>query len=548
MDSKDIYWWKQGGSLITNHEYANKMSNYSVPISIVRPQDVIGHALSLHQELLCKLKMSQHSQKCHEAQARINNSVYSQETINEYRQAVCDGIERVNVQYLTFLREFVEGDQSENVSFNNERRIYIEKLSRRKEEVDKLISQLRNAKDTRNFAIMDEIVKKHSNAFTGKGGSIGCMDEEFIHVFTSLSERKKAKAINDLGVTFYQPFLSLLGKRKKNSMTPISGRSHGDLQSSSQRKKTEERSTQSNQQAFQTNIELAENKPSEFVPSFENKVPILKPSNETICAYDIPKNSFIILNKDVKSPKVPFHFGFCIHNNHLYISGGDQENQATQLKSTFQIIPDFEFTTFSLVPLKDMIFSKRQHTLVAAGKYIFSLGGNNVYDSTFIKQCERYDPFADEWVEMPSLNKERKGINGLCHNNWVYAIGGITNKCINIIERLNIDHPASWEILSIKSPEYTSRCFSAGISLNKNDFLILGGFDGGQSLMDSFILSTDKLTVNKIAPLITQDHFFQASAVKYKDLIYIAGTVKPRRIHIFDAISLIWKDIAIPIN
>ena len=527
MDSKDTYWWKQTNGNITGAELVSKMSTYPYPISVVKTQNIINHSLFLHQALLCKLKISKRAQMLYDAKARINNSVYSQETINLYRQAISDGIERVNVQYISLLRDFADSDQSESVSFNNERRIYIDKLSRRKEEVDNLVVQLRKAIDTKNYPLMDEILRNHSNAFSGKGGSTGCMDEEFITAFYSLSERKKAKAIHDLGVTFFQPFLTLLGKRRKNANTP-NYKCEEDLHASSQKKKTEERSTQSHQQEFQANIKLAENKPSEFAPSFENKVPVINPTNETIKVYDIPKGNCITLYKDAKSPNVPLHFGSCIHNGQLYISGGDQENQATQLKSTYQIVPNYEFTSFILNPLKDMIYSKRQHTLVAAGKYIFSLGGHNVYDSKFLNKCERYEHSADEWVEMPNLNEDRKGINGISHGIWVYAIGGFTTKCIDIIERLNIDNPKVWEIVMIKYPEYTTRCFSAGISLNKSEFLIMGGYDGmRQSLIDSFIMNTEKWTVTKITQMVSVDHFFQTSAVRYKNQIYIAGAQSP---------------------
>jgi hypothetical protein len=243
---------------------------------------------------------------------------------------------------------------------------------------------------------------------------------------------------------------------------------------------------------------------------------------------------------------VPFHFGFCTHNNYLFICGGDQEYLAKQLKATYKIIPNFENSTYSLKQLKDMIYPKRQHALISAGKYIFSLGGYNEIDSTYIKHCERYDSKADEWVEMPNLNKERKGINGVYNGHFVYAIGGKADICMNIVERLSIEHPNRWDIIAIKSLEFSPRCLSAGISLNQSELLIVGGFENNQSLNDTFIMNIETLAINPTTPMNSQDHFFQATAIRYLDQIYIAGTSKPRRIHVYDINERTWKEINIP--
>jgi N-acetylneuraminic acid mutarotase len=181
--------------------------------------------------------------------------------------------------------------------------------------------------------------------------------------------------------------------------------------------------------------------------------------------------------------------------------------------------------------------------MVSSGKYLFSLGGFGFVPAAHLKVVERLDETGD-WVRIPDLSKERRGITAVCQGPYLFAIGGLcSNEIVMIFERMEYDssHP-SWATLQIATSSYTPRCHNAGISINCNEILIFGGYESNKERKkDAYLFNTTEMKLTKMPDLPKCDYFYQRFPVLVDETVYIVGNMGPLEVHSYNTQSLSWQ-------
>ena len=146
---------------------------------------------------------------------------------------------------------------------------------------------------------------------------------------------------------------------------------------------------------------------------------------------------------------------------------------------------------------------------VIDGKLYFAGGSDGTARDTF----ERYDPLANQWTPLPSLNSARSGMIGAVLNDQFYAIGGSTLSSVEIYD----PSANSWSFGS-SLPEilYSGRA----ITLN-GKILVFGGHDVSAevSSVREYDPGTEEWTSK--ASMNTARHAHQIAV--YDDKIWIMG-------------------------
>jgi hypothetical protein len=229
------------------------------------------------------------------------------------------------------------------------------------------------------------------------------------------------------------------------------------------------------------------------------------------------------------------NFAMCVHHGQVYISGGDKEGSSCQIANSFII--SISGSSFNLDEIASMQKAKRQHTMISATRYIFSIGGFDSNLGKHLKTCERFD--GNNWEYMPEINKERRGITGVYHSQHIYAINGNCDASILLFERMDINTCIIWEELKVISGAFTHRFLTAGISINDTSIVLFGGYDK-EVKSDAYILDTDHMEIIRINDLAKGDYFYQRTPALTMNSVYIAGNDKPIEIHTFDLGTTKW--------
>ena len=102
---------------------------------------------------------------------------------------------------------------------------------------------------------------------------------------------------------------------------------------------------------------------------------------------------------------------------------------------------------------------------------------------------ELYDIQSDSWSELPGLQQARRNASSCYHKGYIYVFGGVGKyneptketepESFNSIERLSKTclrgHAANWELILPDTSSLVPRHSLAMISLNTDEYLILGG-------------------------------------------------------------------------
>ena len=136
----------------------------------------------------------------------------------------------------------------------------------------------------------------------------------------------------------------------------------------------------------------------------------------------------------------------------VYISGGKDFETNQENNNFFKIRRDSE-KSFELVNLSPMQSKRSSHVMIYHSKMnsIYSISGSRNFS------CERYDIQNDQWTMLPNLNSSREKASACIFSGaeqFLYVFSGFDrtiNKCINTVERLNLDKSGSkWEVIQIK--------------------------------------------------------------------------------------------------
>lgn len=135
----------------------------------------------------------------------------------------------------------------------------------------------------------------------------------------------------------------------------------------------------------------------------------------------------------------------CNLNGFLYVSGG-VEIVGSSVSSSTMFKYNYENNT--IVRLANMNFPRHNHTMISNGSFIYAVGG-------LTNTVERYDTRFNIWSVLPTMTTERQFPILFIHQNYLYAFFGKNSKgeYLETIERLNINHPTMWEIVTYKNPE-----------------------------------------------------------------------------------------------
>jgi hypothetical protein len=261
----------------------------------------------------------------------------------------------------------------------------------------------------------------------------------------------------------------------------------------------------------------------------------LKPSTEDLYVYDIASKVFKKLKKVGQTKKIPLNFAMCVHQGKIFISGGDKEGASFQVTSAFNIV--VADSSFSLTEIANMNLAKRQHTMISADQYIFTVGGFDSSVAKHLKACERYD--GKNWEMMPEITRERRGITGVYHAPYIYAINGNCDTSILLFERMDIKACLKWEEVKVTCGNFTQRFLTAGISINNYSILLFGGYDK-EVKKDAYVLDTDSMTLIKLNDLSKGDYFYQRTPAINSTAVYCAGNDKPIEIHMYDITTNKW--------
>ena len=99
----------------------------------------------------------------------------------------------------------------------------------------------------------------------------------------------------------------------------------------------------------------------------------------------------------------------------------------------------------------------------------------------FKQSAELYDLETDQWTALPELQRGRHSASSCFHGDYLFVFGGwgAGDQLENTIERLSkaclLGQADPWELIEPETSELRPRAHSAMVSLNANDYLILGG-------------------------------------------------------------------------
>jgi hypothetical protein len=198
----------------------------------------------------------------------------------------------------------------------------------------------------------------------------------------------------------------------------------------------------------------------------------------SIFTYYIDKNAGreVILTKLTKRAKMPLFPDTVQIDNHIYITGGQNE-EFSCLNSTFLFIEDkIEFHEKA-----NMAVSKMHHTMVAVNReLLYSVGGFN-WDDYSLSLCEKYSIKKNQWYEAPPL-RQRKSHVSVCTFNeaFLYKFGGFDRwNTLNSIERVNVySEEEGWILINLVENvgwPRKSRWSGGAVQISPNQVLVFGG-------------------------------------------------------------------------
>ena len=177
---------------------------------------------------------------------------------------------------------------------------------------------------------------------------------------------------------------------------------------------------------------------------------------------------------DVKNTEIenynPYS-AYCNGNNHLYISGG--QNEKNVILGQFWDI-DLENETIDKLP--QGIEPKKNHSMIfIPDKYVFIVGGNN-------KKTFYYDIENKEIVNWANLNKDRIEPALVVARNDLYCFDNLITNDNNTLtfEKTNLTKTPKWDLInpkidpSIPDNSFNQKYFGA-VKIDNDNIIFLGG-------------------------------------------------------------------------
>ena len=158
------------------------------------------------------------------------------------------------------------------------------------------------------------------------------------------------------------------------------------------------------------------------------------------------------------------------------------------------------------------------------------------------------------WSHLPELSIERSEASFVIFDNYIYSFFGFNYpqlKCLDSIERLNLESPLMWEMVDYKNNNNVSNVIKshASIKINDNEVLFLGGSDGlNDCPVENFSFYNTKNEFyihDRKFPGISNKHIFEFqknnSSVPYYDNLkrsHLATIDEKYCVHILEANTL----------
>lgn len=142
---------------------------------------------------------------------------------------------------------------------------------------------------------------------------------------------------------------------------------------------------------------------------------------------------------------------------------------------------------------------------------IYAIGGyGGSANASCLKTVEKFDPLANKWELVASMNEGRRALAAVAMPDGIYAIGGYNGKdYIDSVERYDLitDH---WTFVSkLTSPKCT---MSALASPDFQSIYVLGGFNGVQlNEIEQYDINSQQFIA--FGPPMSQKRFMHSSVM-----------------------------------
>ena len=189
-------------------------------------------------------------------------------------------------------------------------------------------------------------------------------------------------------------------------------------------------------------------------------------SSNNLIKYSIKEKKITKIKVDINKTRIKrfeAYHSTLNFNGRFYISGGYSSNKMFYI---------YNSKKNEFIKLEDMISGHSYHCLIGINDFIFAISG---YKS---KKVEKYNINTNKWESLPEIEKSRS-LPGCANvdDTFILIFGGLIDKTEttnNIIEKLNIKEPKSWEKMEINFSQPIPIFFGV-VNFNNEQVYLFGG-------------------------------------------------------------------------
>lgn len=189
-------------------------------------------------------------------------------------------------------------------------------------------------------------------------------------------------------------------------------------------------------------------------------------SSNNLIKYSIKEKKITKIKVDINKTRIKrfeAYHSTLNFNGRFYISGGYSSNKMFYI---------YNSKKNEFIKLEDMISGHSYHCLIGINDFIFAISG---YKS---KKVEKYNINTNKWESLPEIEKSRS-LPGCANvdDTFILIFGGLIDKTEttnNIIEKLNIKEPKSWEKMEINFSQPIPIFFGV-VNFNNETVYLFGG-------------------------------------------------------------------------